>query len=188
MRGIVRTRVGYAGGTKADPTYRRMGDHTETLQVDFDPQQISYLELLDIFWESHNPLKRSWSRQYRNAVLVHNDMQNRDALESLQREAQRRRSEIRTQILPLTQFYLAEDYHQKYYLRQNRDMMREFMALYPSSHGFINSTAAARVNGYLGGNGTLEQLQRDLPKLGLSSGSQKFLLEQLQSPRHQRSW
>ena len=187
MEGIVRTRVGYAGGTKADPTYRRMGDHTETLQVDFDPQQISYLELLNIFWDSHNPLKQSWSRQYRNAVLYHNDMQNRDALESRQREAERRKREIRTDVLPLAQFYLAEDYHQKYYLRQNRDMMREFMALYPSSHDFINSTAAARVNGYLGGNGTLEQLQHDLPQLGLSPGSQNFLLERLQSPRHRWS-
>ncbi len=66
---MVRTRVGYAGGTKRNPTYYNLGDHTETIQIDYDPTYVSYRELLDIFWESHDPAARPWSRQYMAVVF-----------------------------------------------------------------------------------------------------------------------
>src|SRR4051812_14157562 len=62
--GVVRTRVGYTGGELPDPTYAKLGDHTETIQLDYDPARISYEELLQIFWTGHNPVKRVWGRQY----------------------------------------------------------------------------------------------------------------------------
>jgi methionine-S-sulfoxide reductase len=55
INGVVHTRVGYAGGTTPHPRYRDLGDHSETVQVDFDPAVITYAELLDVFWKSHNP-------------------------------------------------------------------------------------------------------------------------------------
>jgi peptide methionine sulfoxide reductase MsrA len=61
--------VGYAGGMKKNPTYRSLGDHTETVQIDFDPSVIPYGELLAVFWESHEPGSSTWSRQYMNAVF-----------------------------------------------------------------------------------------------------------------------
>jgi methionine-S-sulfoxide reductase len=169
--------VGYAGGTTTAPTYRRIGDHTETFQVDYDPARISYRQLLAVFWESHNPTSRSWSNQYKAAVFYHNDAQKQLAMETAEQEAVRSKKMIRTEILPFTGFTIAEGYHQKYYLRREKDLMREFEQIYPSSDDFVRSTAAARVNGYLGGNGTAQEFHAQLALLGLSAEGQNTLAE-----------
>jgi peptide-methionine (S)-S-oxide reductase len=72
---------------------------------------------------------------------------------------------------------VAEDYHQKYRLRGVSVLMAEFEALYPDPAGLVNSTAAARVNGYVGGNGTLNQLEAEIGQLGLSEAGRETLLE-----------
>jgi peptide-methionine (S)-S-oxide reductase len=177
IRGVVRTRVGYAGGTTKNPTYYNLGDHTETIQIDYDPAQISYEELLDVFWDSHNPAQRPWSRQYMSIVFYHNDEQKRLAMETRDREAARIQGEIFTEIVPASEFYLAEAYHQKYRLRQVPDLMQEFSVMYPDNEDFVASTAAARVNGYLGGYGTVEALQTELSSFGLSPEGSKKLLD-----------
>ena len=168
--------MGYGGGTKKYPTYHSLGDHTETIQIDYDPMVISYGKLLDVFWDSHNPGSSSWSRQYMAAILFHNDEQKRLALLSRDRMKQQKKK-IYTKILPLTEFYHAEDYHQKHSLRSNRDLMREFNAMYPLYEDFINSTAAARINGYLSGYGSFEDLKNELPSFGLSPSAIKRLVE-----------
>jgi peptide-methionine (S)-S-oxide reductase len=178
---VVRTRVGYAGGTTVHPTYRRLGDHTETVEVDFDPGRISYRELLDIFWKSHDPTSRPWSRQYRAAIFFHNEAQRKLAAESKEREEARLKEKIYTEILPFTGFTLAEDYHQKYRLRQEPDILRAFEQIYPSERDFVNSTAAARVNGYLGGYGTAEDLKKEIDGYGLPPAAKKRLLGILSS-------
>jgi methionine-S-sulfoxide reductase len=169
--------VGYAGGTTTAPTYRRIGDHTETFQIDYDPARISFQQLLEIFWESHNPTSRSWSNQYKAVVFVHNEEQKIVAQQSKEQQAAARKAKIRTEILPFTGFTLAEDYHQKYYLRREADLMREFERIYPKAADFVRSTAAARVNGYLGGSGTTESVHAQLGLLGLSAEGQQTLLE-----------
>lgn len=164
--GVVRTRVGYTGGQKENPTYHNLGDHTETVEIDYDPTQISYEELLDIFWQSHNPIMPSWKRQYMSAIFYHNDDQKRLAEKTRDREAEKK-GEIHTEIAPLSPFYLAEDYHQKYNLRQQTNLMKEFESVYNNAE-FINSTVAARTNGYVAGYGNLSQLNREIDKFGLS--------------------
>ncbi len=134
---------------------------------------ISYEKLLEIFWASHNPTQRAWSSQYKAAIFYHNEDQKKLAMETRDREAARRNSSITTEILPATDFYRAEAYHQKYRLRQDRELMKEFNAMYPSDDDFVNSTAAARVNGYLDGYGTTESLRTELDSLGLSAGSKQ---------------
>jgi peptide-methionine (S)-S-oxide reductase len=168
IKGVVRTRVGYSGGEKKDPTYYHLGDHTETIQIDYDPTVISYKELLDVFWRSHDPTLQSWSRQYMNIIFYHNEGQKRLAMETRDREAAREGAAVQTKILPATRFYPAEPYHQKYQLRRERDIMGEFKAMYPDDKGFVDSTAAARVNGFLGGYGGPTLLQEELDSLGLS--------------------
>jgi peptide-methionine (S)-S-oxide reductase len=160
--------VGYTGGAAPHPTYHRLGDHTETVQIDFDPQRIAYAQLLAVFWQGHQPGRQAWSQQYKAAVFYHNEEQRRLALESRERVTARLKSKVFTEILPASTFYLAEDYHQKYYLRQVPELWREFALLYPAPADLVNSTAAARVNGYLAGHGSLESFQADLPNLGLS--------------------
>ena len=178
---MVRTRVGYSGGTKENPTYHDLGDHSESIQIDFDPTQISYQHLLEVFWKAHDPTSRSWSRQYRVALFFHNGEQKRLALESKDREAARINGKIRTELLPASEFYLAEDYHQKYYLRQDFVLGNEFRMMFPAEKDFLNSTAAARVNGYMGGYGTNAALKEDVDRLGLSEAGRKRLLERVPS-------
>ncbi len=173
----MRTRCGFTGGTTKNPTYRNIGDHTETMQIDFDPEQISYKQILELFWKSHNPCAKAFSRQYMSAVFYHSDEQKKVALETRDAAAAKREEKIVTPVLAAGTFTLAEDYHQKYYLRNDRELMKEFTAIYPNDKDFVNSTAAARVNGIVGGGGTLARLKKEIDSYGLSEKGRERLLE-----------
>jgi peptide-methionine (S)-S-oxide reductase len=170
----VRTRVGYAGGSTPDPTYRSIGDHSETIQIDYDPTQITYSELLEVFWNSHNPRGPSISRQYASIIFYHDEGQQQLAEQSIA-ERTAAAGKLWTELLPAGDFYWAEDYHQKYQLRGQRDLLAELTQIYPNPQDFANSTAAARLNGYLGRNGSLEQLEAEIDSLGLSEAAQQRL-------------
>jgi hypothetical protein len=86
-----------------------------------------------------------------------------------------------TELLPAQEFYWAEDYHQKYQLRGQRDLVAELIRIYPDARDLANSTAAARLNGYLGGNGSLQQLETEIDSLGLSDTAQQRLREVVSS-------
>lgn len=171
---MLRTRVGYCGGTTKSPTYRSIGDHAETLQIDFDPTRISYEQLLEHFWTTHNPCRDAWSRQYMSAVFYHNEAQ-REAIETTRRKFVTTPDQIKTEIAPLDTFWIAEDYHQKYRLRHERLLDDEMHAIYPSERDYVNSTAVMRLNGYLDGHGTKTQLAGEIDKLGLSTTAQEHL-------------
>ena len=174
--GVVRTRVGYAGGTAPDPTYRNLGDHAETVQLDFDPAVISYKKLLRIFWGSHMPVRPARSRQYMSAVWYHSEAQ-REAAEAIKaREEDRRRHELFTEIAPLDTFTWAEDYHQKYSLRKIPDLLAEYIAIYPDPAALVNSTAVSRINGFAAGYGDIGTLQAELDQYGLSPQGRDKLL------------
>jgi peptide-methionine (S)-S-oxide reductase len=171
----VSTRVGYAGGTSENPTYRNLGDHSETVQIEYDPSQISYRELLDVFWCGHNPTYESESRQYMSIIFYHNDEQKQLAEESRDRLQDETGRQIYTEIVPAAEFYPAEGYHQKYYLQQVPELMRELTTYYPDIEGLAGSTAAARLNGYAGGYGTPDTLEEEMDSLGLSSQGTEFI-------------
>ena len=124
LKGVTATAVGYEGGLMNNPTYKdvctgRTG-HAEVVQVEYDPKQISYDKLLDVFWHSHNPtsLNRQGpdiGTQYRSAVFFHSPEQEKVAkasMEKLQKTGYK--SPIVTQIVPAAPFWIAEDYHQQY--------------------------------------------------------------------------
>jgi len=158
-----------------DPAYHDMGDHTETIQVEFDPSKISYEKLLSLFWENHNSTSRS-STQYMSAAWYHNDDQKNLILKSKSKfeKENPNNGKIVTKIAQAVRFYPAEGYHQKYYLRGKTQLMEHFKEL--PLEDFINSTIAAKVNGYLGGYGTLEQLEKEVDSFHLSSDSKSFLI------------
>ena len=173
---MVRTRVGYTGGESENPTYHHLGDHSEAIQIEYDPALISYQELLDLFWAGHDPTRPAYSQQYASIIFYHDDEQERLARTSKEHQETQYGHKVYTEIVPASEFYLAEGYHQKYRLRQSREFMNEFKAIYPDDADFVNSTAAARVNGYLGGYGALADLQAEIDELGLSpTGRQKLL-------------
>lgn len=117
MPGVLDTRVGYAGGATPDPTYRSMGDHSESIQVDFDPAVISYTDLLTEFWAGHRPTSPSRSKQYASAIFYHDEQQRQAAEESKRAMEERLGQALYTEIKPLDRFYMAEEYHQKYYAK-----------------------------------------------------------------------
>ena len=121
--GVTATTVGYEGGTRPNPTYREVCSHTtghaEVVQVEFDPDQVSYEELLDVFWHGHDPttLNRQGpdvGDQYRSVIFFHSPEQEKAARVSLETAQARFRRPIVTQIVPATDFWPAEDYHQQY--------------------------------------------------------------------------
>lgn len=174
---MVRTRVGYAGGESDNPTYYYLSNHSETIQIEYDPSKITYTDLLKVFWESHLPTHVSYSSQYASIIFYHNEEQMKLAIESKEQEEARLGQELYTRIIPYTEFYLAEDYHQKYYLKNQAELINGFRMIYTNESDITNSTAAARFNGYVAGNGSLESLQQNLNKFGLSESGKKLLLE-----------
>ncbi len=125
-KGVKSTRVGYIGGNLPNPTYEdvctdRTG-HAEALQVKYDPKEISYEELLDLFWSIHNPTTKNRQgpdigSQYRSIIFYHIPEQERIAKKSKQEldDSNKFQNKIVTEIVPASTFYPAEDYHQKYY-------------------------------------------------------------------------
>jgi peptide-methionine (S)-S-oxide reductase len=179
--------VGYTGGEKENPTYRSLGDHTEAIQVEFDPEAVTYDELLGAFWNGHDPGGAVWSRQYMAAVFTHDRRQEALALAGRDRIAAERKKAVTTAVLPAGIFTPAEDYHQKYYLRRDGELMKEYRDLYPDSVDFVRSTAVARVNGYLGGYGTYEDLESRITFLGLSPQGEERLREYVKSTSPRRA-
>jgi len=119
LPGVVSTRVGYSGGTTQNPSYRVMGDHIESVEVEFDPAQVSYEKLLDVFWSSHDPTQLNRQgpdvgSQYRSAIFFHSPEQEAQAIASRERAQANFGRPIVTEITPAREFWPAEDYHQRY--------------------------------------------------------------------------
>lgn len=172
----MRTRVGYTGGTKPDPTYYALGDHTETVQLDFDPARISYEQLVEVFFAAHDASRSPYKVQYMSAIFCHDAEQERIAREVMGRLELEGGRTLHTKIAAATQFYLAEDYHQKYALQGDAQFFAEFQRMYPDIWKMVDSTAAARANAYLYGYGSAEQLRAEADGLGLSVEGKDRLL------------
>ena len=125
LKGVISTEVGYAGGTFPNPTYEDVcnGDtgHAEAVQIQFDPAVISYSDLLNVFWASHNPTTLNhqgpdFGEQYRSVIFYHSPEQKVAAVRSKSEleKSKKWKDSIVTQIVPPMSFYRAEDYHQQY--------------------------------------------------------------------------
>ena len=131
VRGVLETCVGYTGGHKANANYREVCSggtgHAEAVQVRFDPEQIPYEKLLELFWELHDPttLNRQGpdvGTQYRSAIFTHSPEQHAAAEASKERQdaSGRWRRPIVTEIVPASDFWRAEEYHQHYIAKGGR--------------------------------------------------------------------
>ena len=176
---MVSTLSGYAGGTTEAPTYRSIGDHSEAVQVVFDPTQISYDQLLDVFWELHDPSSRPFLNQYRNAIFATEESQERIARDSSQAWAKKTGRPVHTPIEKAGVFTPAEDYHQKHYMKRNSPLMEVLSKRYPDQQQLFRSTDAARLNGYLGCNAEPNQLGEGIRSLDLPATLERDLFDTL---------
>jgi peptide-methionine (S)-S-oxide reductase len=124
IEGVVETRVGYTGGRTVNPTYEQVCSgatgHAEAVEVWFDPDRVSYDELLGAFWSIHDPTtpnRQGWDfgSQYRSAVFFADADQEKQAIASRDERQGARSRSIVTEIVPAPAFYAAEDYHQRYF-------------------------------------------------------------------------
>ena len=151
LDGVVRTRVGYAGGSKSDPTYHDLGDHTEAIQVDHDPAACSYRDLLDVAFGHHDPRNQPRKTQYQNIVFTDSDDQ-RTAVEEFLDDLGLGREAVETRIEPLRAFHLAEAYHQKYNLKGKRWLTDAFEEAGYDAAAIRESPAAAKLNADISGH------------------------------------
>ena len=125
LPGVTATRVGYIGGKTANPTYKDVctdtTGHAEAVEVDYDPSKITFDQLLNVFWENHDPTQvdrqgPDWGTQYRSGIFFHSPEQEATAKASKEAldKSGNYRTPIATQIVPAETFYEAEDYHQQY--------------------------------------------------------------------------
>ena len=126
LDGVLDVSVGYTGGATTDPTYEQVcgggTGHAEAVEVIFDPATVSYGQLLETFWNIHDPTtpnRQGWDlgSQYRSAIFFHGHAQERLALASRDSEQESLVKAIVTEIVPATTFYRAEEYHQRYFER-----------------------------------------------------------------------
>lgn len=123
LAGVKSTRVGYAGGSTSNPSYRDVctdtTGHAEVVEVTFDPGVVSYHDLLNVFWENHDPTTKDRQgpdvgTQYRSVIFYHSPQQEAEARQSMAEAQKNFRRPIVTQIVKAPEFWAAEDYHQQY--------------------------------------------------------------------------
>lgn len=150
--GVVRTCVGYAGGSKINPEYRSLGDHAECVQIEYDPTVINFRQLLEVFWSNHDSRQvfgqgPDVGNQYRSIIFTNGTEESRLAALSKEREQTRLKSSVvTTQIQPLGLFYPAESDHQKFELKRNHFLL-QLIGNLPQEE-LQSSSLAAKLNGY----------------------------------------
>lgn len=186
LPGVISTVVGYAGGTFPQPTYRKIDDYTETVEITFDPNLLSLESLLHLFWQTHDATKNRFykERQYISLIIFQNTQQ-KEMAETIKRiEEERQEKEIQTEFQVATPFYPAEDYHQKYFLRRFKEATKNVQSLFPNEETFIRSTIAARLNGFIRENSHLPEIKKEINNWGLSEEN----LKELQKMLHSLKW
>ena len=171
-------RVGYAGGVQPDPTYLHIKDHSESVEVVYDPSRVSYANLLEVFWTGHDPT-RDFTTQYASNIFYHDGAQRQAAEDSRLAVESRLGGPVFTSIRPAGVFTRAEDYHQKYFLQRHPLIVAAFARMVADvQEGFDTSTVAARLNGFLGGFGGKAQLMAEINWYGLTPAAVSLLLQE----------
>ena len=128
IKGVIKTTVGYMGGTTKNPSYENVctdkTGHAEVVQVQFDNKIVKYEELLDVFWKIHDPTQLNRQgfdigTQYRSVIFYHNEKQ-KILAEKSKNKQEKSKKQIVTEIVPAKEFYKTEEYHQNYLKKQGR--------------------------------------------------------------------
>ncbi|MCM3610118.1 peptide-methionine (S)-S-oxide reductase MsrA [Planococcus sp. MERTA32b] len=182
MAGVLRTRVGFAGGSSPKPTYRHMGDHTETVEIDFDPSIISYEEILRKFWRNHYPNRGNYKGRQYISMLRYRGAEQKEAIIKVRKEMENSLGEtIETEIAEYENFTLADGRHQKYYLKRYPNTLEQLQELFPKPELLVDSTFAARLNGFVKGYGKLRTLKNEIAFWNIEEEDKELLLNKLET-------
>ena len=133
IKGVLKTAVGYMGGTMKNPSYEDVctdeTGHAEVVHLEYDPKIVAYKELLTLFWNMHDPTQKNRQgpdegTQYRSVIFYYTPEQKKAAQQSQQEEQKKHAKQIVTEIVPANTFYRAEDYHQKYLMKRGQKTCR----------------------------------------------------------------
>lgn len=177
LPGIVRTRVGFSGGNSPYPTPRNKKDHTETVQLDFNPEVISYHTLLNHFFLNHNPNRKKYrDREYISIILYHSEEQ-RQIAEKIKKEQESfKKTDIQTEITLFENFTMAENRQQKWHIKRVAKAMEELKKIYQTEEEFIHATLPARLNSHAKGYGNLEETKKEIQTWKIEETKMKSLL------------
>ncbi len=169
------------------PTYEAIRDYTEALEVDFEPDVVPLSHLLELFWGSHDPFRPGFNKQYAHAIWYrpHQETAMRESVEKL--EALKGKK-IATTVAPFVpgNFHVAENYHQKYTLRHHKDVV-EALGLRNDDARLRDSTAAARLNGWLAGHvPSVDECRKEAQQWNLSPEAAKVVFAEIEKPRNRQ--
>ncbi len=162
-----------------------MGDHSETLQVNFDPTIISFADIVDMFWNNHRPVVREYGGRQYLSILFYEDQEQQEIIAKKKLEWEQQLSlKIETEIVPLDHFFNAEERHQKYYLKRWPSAVEALRRHYPSEEDLVSSTLAARLNGFVKGYGTIRHIKEEIvDEWNLSTDAARELVRMIDSIR-----
>jgi len=161
--GVIQTATGYAGGTTTHPTYRNLEDHSESIEITFDPQKISLEQLLHSFWNHHRPdaINGYKGRQYMSILFYRNLEQYEMIIHVQQQYAPQ---SLSTEIVPYTDFTQAEERHQKYYLQRQPELFKQGIEHLGTQENLFHSTIGARLNAWAKGYLSRAEIMQELKK------------------------
>jgi len=140
-----------------------MGDHSECLQIDFDPNHITFDEIARHFWNSHNFNRGNYKGRQYLSIFLYQDTYQKEVLEKIKQEIEEAKLQpIGTEIAPLDQFTLAEERHQKYYLKRYSNATQKLREHFLTEEAFTDATLVARLNSFVKGYGTLSSLKQEI--------------------------
>ena len=166
MPGVTLTQVGYTGGSTSQPSYYRLGDHTEVVRVFYDPALSSFEKILERFFSCHDTTVRR-PTQYRSVIVCTTDLQRATAGRLLENRQRR----TLTVVLEDRRFHLAEEKHQKYQFKRHPSLLRCFAWEPAPADSFVIS----RLNGFLGPQGKMAAFNKEWQHLGLSKDIAEYV-------------
>lgn len=183
MDGVLRTRVGYSGGKSPNPSYEVVDLHTEVVEIDYDPEVISYGELIDIFFSSHNETLRPYDQRVKSLIFYRNDEEYgvaKSKLDAIRAKTPDDES-VYTELKSFEIFYLAEPEHQNRSLKLETSLYHELEDIFGSDDQMLLSILVSKLNGYIYGYGTLEGALELLDLSGLSEQSKARVIEVIEN-------
>ncbi|GAE01929.1 methionine-S-sulfoxide reductase [Clostridium botulinum] len=184
LDGVIKTYVGYTGGSTLFPTYNSIGDHLETVEIYYDSSKITFEDLLMVFEKNHNYTTRPNLLQYNSAILYNNENEKELCLNWMKSKEEELTKEVLTKISPIEKFYYAEFYHQKYYVQLEPVIMSNLRSKFSTGNDLISSPLCHKLNAYLAGYSSLKNLNKEIKDFNLSKDAKNRLLSIVEGFNH----